>query len=101
MRSIEVADKLKVRFPGRGSEFDEGVEVGLVAALMGLGHPEITRRVALTTVEQLTALSEKLGYYISQEVRNADHAEVTFLSLRGRSRLRLVHSQPAGREAVG
>jgi hypothetical protein len=41
MRKIEMLADLRVRFPERDAEFDEGVEVGIVATLMALGERNI------------------------------------------------------------
>jgi hypothetical protein len=37
MRKIEIIDDVRLRFPGRDSEFDIGIEVGAASVLMAQG----------------------------------------------------------------
>lgn len=64
MRKIEIEDDLKIRFPRRAPDFDDGVEVGVMAALMATGIPRFTRTVYPTVVAPVRALAAKLGYRV-------------------------------------
>jgi len=90
MRHIQLEEDLRIRFPSRGAEFDEGVEIGILAALMAAGLPEISRTVASGTIEQLRCLASGLGYRIvvSGEIRG--QVDVTLQSSAMRPKLRLV-----------
>lgn len=64
MRRIEVESDLNVRFPGRCSEFDDGVEVGLVAAHMAAGLWHISRTVSADAVPQIESLARSMAYRV-------------------------------------
>lgn len=64
MRRIEILEDVHVRFPGRGAEFDLGVEIGALTALMAIGDPIIERTVSPDAVEQLRPLAERFGYTV-------------------------------------
>jgi hypothetical protein len=97
VRDIHLEQDLKLRFPGRPVEFDEGVEVGMVAALMALGGGPFSRRLSPSSLEQVRAVAGKLGYHIVATLGD-DAAEVTFKPGSERPKLALVHSFPgAGR----
>ena len=64
MRHIEIAEMVRVRFPDRSGEFDEGVEIGVLAALMALGHKEITRTISRRALEQVRPLAQNLRYRV-------------------------------------
>jgi hypothetical protein len=98
MRQIHVVDGLTMRFPGRDGEFDEGVEVGLVAALMSLGQGEIRRRVAPASLDQLLAVAAEFNYRLGGRAEEGELIELTFLSPARRSRPTLVYSSA---EAAG
>ena len=66
MRSVHVADGLKLRFPGRGEEFAEGAEIGVLAALMSLPLQEFSRPVSTKNIDQVRCLAAKLGFAISE-----------------------------------
>jgi len=67
MQYIHVTDELRIRFPNRSSDFDVGVEVGVLAALMTLPLPHFTRRISADAAVQAGPLAEKLGYALSSE----------------------------------
>ncbi|MDB5622606.1 MAG: hypothetical protein JWR39_1169 [Devosia sp.] len=89
MRQIEVLDGVRVRFPGRGSEFDLGVEIGAVTALMVLGEPVIERRVSPECVEQLRPLAERFRYRLVAN-RTGEEAEIALFHASRPPRLQLV-----------
>lgn len=93
MRTIHVEEGLRLRFPGRDSEFSEGVEIGMIAALMGLGHAVVTRKLSASSVEQAECLARKLGYYLAEQRQSEDSVLVSFHFGHARPKLRLVHSR--------
>lgn len=96
MRQIHIAEGLTMRFPGRDGEFDEGVEVGLVAALMSVGRDEISCRVSAASRDQLVAVAAEFNYRLGAQSRDGDWEELTFLSARLRSKPRLAFSRAEG-----
>ena len=42
MRWVQVEDGLSLRFPARDAAFHEGVELGILAALLNAGHGRLT-----------------------------------------------------------
>ena len=95
MRQIEVLDGVRLRFPGRDSEFDLGVEVGAVTALMALGEPIIERRVSADCFEQLRPLAERFRYRLVGSERDGE-AEITLFHASRPPRLQLVQKQFGG-----
>ncbi|KQT65924.1 MULTISPECIES: hypothetical protein [unclassified Aureimonas] len=93
MRRIEVADELKVRFPARSAEFDDGFEVGMMALLMSRREAEFTRSVSTRIVDQCIELAGKLGYHLGEREESEETVRLTFRSRRSRPKLRLVSSQ--------
>jgi hypothetical protein len=81
-----------VRFPGRTEEFDQGVEIGILAVLMDFGAPEITRPIASTNLEQARALADKLGYRLLEGVSADGLTTVILHRAQTRPALKLVHS---------
>lgn len=96
MRRIDVSDGLRVRFPSRGEEFDQGVEVGVIAALMSMELADFSRWISPHSVGQVRNLADKLGYRIIEGRAEGEWAEVTFQFGRARpaarAKLKLVHS---------
>lgn len=90
MRRIEIEDGLTVRFPGREGEFADGVEIGVLAALMGMGVPVIARAVALSNIEQARALAEKLGYRLVVRPACGETVRVELRRLGVRPQLKVV-----------
>lgn len=90
MRHIQLEDQLRIRFPARGAEFDEGFEVGVMAALMAGGQPTITRFIGPDSLDQLRALAERLNYRLVAGEQEGDFVEVTLQSVSIRPKLRLV-----------
>ena len=95
MRHIHVEDGLRLRFTGRSEEFDDGVEIGLLAAKLALGPPEFTQLIANRTLEQAQSLALKMGYRFHIVWADEDWTEVIFLTGCRRPKLTLVHSVPA------
>lgn len=92
MRHIDVADGLRLRFPSRDEEFDQGVEIGVIAALMSLELRDFSRWISVASVAQARSLAEKLGYRVIEGGSDAEWAQVTFQFGRARPGLKLVHS---------
>lgn len=93
MRSIELEQGLKVRFPGQDASFADGVEIGVLATLMNLKRPEFDREIASGNVEQARALGRKFGYHLADlDPVAADRVRVTFRARSLAPKLRLVAS---------
>jgi hypothetical protein len=92
MRQIHVEDGLSLRFPGRDEEFNEGVEIGVIAVLMAGGEGAFTRHLSTANIEQARSLAEKLGYHLVTGGCDGPSALVTFRKGRARPKLTLVHS---------
>lgn len=91
MRKIHLDQEIRVRFPQRNAEFDDGVEVGMLAALMTLGDPVITRFVSERCLEQLQTLAPRLSYRVGSEPSlEAGLCKVTLTSSAVRPKLRIV-----------
>ena len=90
MRHIYLEDDLRLRFPGGDETFDDGFEIGMLAALMGQKQPSITRVVSARTLSYLRPLSERLGYRILAEQTGDGMMQVTLLGASARPRLRVV-----------
>ena len=91
MRHIHLADGLRLRFPGRNEDFDQGVEIGMLALLMDMGEREFRRWISIGNLDQARALAKQLGYYVIES--SSDGVDGTRLPFRaGRPQLRLVHS---------
>ena len=93
MRRIHVEDGLSLRFPGRDDEFNDGVEIGILAALMSSGQRGFTRWVSSANVEQARAIAEKMGYRLTTGEVDGVWTEVIFRTGRARPKLTLVHSR--------
>ena len=92
MRHINLTDGLRLRFPGRNEEFDQGVEIGMLAVLMDLGTREFTRWISTDNLDQARALAKQLGYHVVEGSADAEWIELVFRSGSARPQLRLVHS---------
>jgi len=92
MRHIHLTDGLRLRFPGRDEEFDQGVEIGMLAVLMDLGTREFTRWISSDNLEQARALAKQLGYHVVEGTSDTEWTELVFRTGSARPQLRLVHS---------
>ena len=92
MRHIHLDDGLKLRFPGRSEEFDQGVEIGMVAALMQSQVREFSRWISAHNLDQVRALAERLGYRLVEGSSDSEWSQVTFRFGHARPQFRLVHS---------
>jgi hypothetical protein len=92
MRHIMLGDELRLRFPGRSAEFDDGVEIGALAAAMDMGQLEFRSSLSPGNLDQARALAAPLGYHMVEGARHGDSVEVTFRSKSIRPALKLVHS---------
>jgi hypothetical protein len=62
MRSIYVEEGLRVSFPGRDEEFDEGVEMGIAVALMAAGQ-NFTVWLSADNIEQANELATRMDFH--------------------------------------
>ncbi len=91
MRKIEIEPALTVRFGGRGAEFDDGVEVGIVAAQMAAGLGRIVRTMSGQAVPQVQSLGRSMGYRVEITDHLADgRAVIEAEPTSQRPRLRVV-----------
>lgn len=75
MRKIEVEPGLRLRFPDRGAEFDDGLEIGMVVARMGSAYPQILTVISRTALADLEGLARVMSYRV--HVVAADQDKVT------------------------
>jgi hypothetical protein len=92
MHHIHLAEGMRLRFPARSADFDQGVEIGIVAALMSQDLTEFSRKVSRDNLGQVRALVEQFGYRLVEGSEDGDFIEVNFLSRTARPRLRVVQS---------
>jgi hypothetical protein len=90
MRHIHIEPGLRVRFAGRNEAFNEGVEIGLLAANMAAHVGEFTATLASTSLDQARALAEGLNYRVHVVEDDGTWSQVMFLTGRRRPKLRLV-----------
>jgi hypothetical protein len=98
MRHIHLEDGLRLRFPARDEEFNLGVEIGMLAALMNAGVGEFTRWIATSNLDQVRALAEGMNYHLVVGPSDAAFSRATLRAGCARPKLRLVHAMA---EAVG
>ena len=92
VRRIHVEEGLSLRFPGRDEEFNEGVEIGILAVLMSSGQRGFTHWVSSATVSQARGIAEKMGYHLCEGASDGELTEVILRTGRARPTLTLVHS---------
>jgi hypothetical protein len=92
MRHIHLTDGLRLRFPGRGEDFDQGVEIGILAVLMDMAVPSLSHWIATANLEQARALAQKMDYRIVEAGSEDGWTHVTARRGPARPQLRLVHS---------
>jgi hypothetical protein len=92
MREIHVEEDLRLRFPGRGEEFDQGVEIGLLIAAMASGQTELSLRIAAANLDQAQALATRMGYRVRVEARDTFWADISCCTGRIRPKLTLVRT---------
>jgi hypothetical protein len=94
MRRIDVGDGLELGFPGRSAEFREGFEIGILAAALICGAPQLALRVGVRAIPQAADLASGLGYSMERASSvvddEADAVDFVFIDQRRRQRLRLV-----------
>ena len=101
MRRLRVDEGLTIRFPHRCEAFDEGVEIGLVAASLSTGNVRVRCCLSAAALEQARALGEQMGYRIVEELQSGEWTRVEFRSGRPRPELKLVHSRSEPTRASG
>ena len=94
MRHIHLDDGLRLRFPGRSEDFDQGVEIGMIAVLMDQGLSEFSRWISRPNLSQVEAIAKQMGYRIEESGDDTEWVEVTFLygAAKAKPKLKLVHS---------
>jgi DNA polymerase elongation subunit (family B) len=92
MRHIHLDDGLRLRFPGRTEEFDQGVEIGMLAVLMDQGMREFTRWIARTNVDQVRAIARQLNYHVVEGDGDGEWVSLSFRQEGAKPALTLVHS---------
>lgn len=92
MRHIYFGDGLRLRFPGRSEDFDQGVEIGMIAVLMDQGMREFSRWISRANLGQVEAIAKQLGYHIVEGGGDGDWVDLTFRLGQAKPKLRLVHS---------
>jgi hypothetical protein len=92
MHHIHLAEGLKLRFPARSVDFDQGVEIGMLAAMMNQDVAEFSRRISSANLGQVRALADQFGYRLVEGEAESDCVTLTFYNRTARPRLRVVHS---------
>ena len=92
MRHIHLDDDLRLCFPGRSAEFDQGVEIGMLAVLMDQGAQEFTRWISRDNLGQVRAIARQLGYHVVEGDEDSDWVNLSFRQGHAKPALRLVHS---------
>ena len=92
MRHIHLDDGLRLRFPARSEDFDQGVEIGMLAVLMDQGAREFTRWISRTNLDQARAIAKQLGYHVVEGDGGSDWVSLCFRQGHAKPALRLVHS---------
>lgn len=93
MRHVQIVQGLRVRFPGRSDDFDEGVEIGAVAALMATAGRTFSQRISSGSLDQIRPLAAQLGYRLVIESSGDGWSDVSFRMGPARPRLMLAHSR--------
>jgi hypothetical protein len=94
MRHIHLDDGLRLRFPARSEDFDQGVEIGMVAVLMDQGMREFSRWISRGNLGQIEAIAKQMGYHTVEGSGDEEWVDLTFRHGLAKSKpsLRLVHS---------
>ncbi|MBZ6076243.1 hypothetical protein [Microvirga puerhi] len=92
MRHIHLDNGLRLRFPGRGEEFDQGVEIGMLAVMMDSQIREFRRRIATTNLGQVRAIATQMGYHVITDQEDGEFIDLIFRYGSARPQLKLVHS---------
>lgn len=100
MRPIHIVPGLRLRFAGQSAAFDEGVEIGLLAANMARGIGEFTTILAPATLEQARALATAMGYRVHIVAMNDGAIDAMFLTGCRRPTLRLIHGDAPARSSA-
>lgn len=95
MRDIEIEDGLKIRFPDRDEQFVLGVEIGVLASLMGGGARSILRRISAANLEQVRRLAPKMGYRLEVEDSQGEWIYVRLNDKSVRPKLRVLQGGAA------
>ena len=91
MRQIYVDEEIRIRFPQRGTEFDDGVEIGILVLMMTQGETVIERWVSSSCFPQVQALAPQFSYRVTAGGESPDgKVLLTLTSSRVRPRLRIV-----------
>ena len=94
MRHIHLDDCLRLRFPARSEDFDQGVEIGMIAVLMDQGIREFSRWISRGNLGQVEAIAKQMGYHTVEGNGDAEWVDLTFRHgvAKAQPKLRLVHS---------
>ena len=93
MRSIFVEDALRISFPGRNEEFDQGVEMGIAIALMAAGQ-DFTVWLSADNIEQADELATRMNFHTVPLGACGESRQVGFRrGLRRSNHLKLVARQ--------
>ena len=90
MRRIEIVEDVHLRFPARDEQFDLGIEIGAICALMARGEPLIQRTLSTESVEQLRPLAERFRYALVASPCVDGSLQTSFVHWSSRPQLRIV-----------
>ena len=100
MRQIHIVPGLRLRFAARDASFDEGVEIGLLAAKLASGAAEFSMTLAPGTLDQARALATGMAYRVHVVATHDEGVDVMFLTGSRRPKLRLVHCDAPARSSA-
>ncbi len=89
-RKLYLAEECTLRFPDRNDDFDDGVEVGILAAQMDMGVAHIPRWVGTRNVQQIRSVAEKLGYRLTLGSKEGGATHISLWCGAARPRLAIV-----------
>ena len=95
MRRIQVQEGLRLCFPQRSEDFDDGLEVGIAVQLMATRDSRFVQQVSTKNIDQLRELSAAMHYRMIVLSDNKSTAEVQFCHTSVRPKLLLVQGMQA------
>ncbi len=91
-RQVQLDQNCALRFPGRDEDFAAGVEIGMLATLMDLGHWPIERCIHTANMDQARELAEAFEYRLVEGRSEGEWTPITLAPRSVRPKLVLVSS---------
>jgi hypothetical protein len=79
LRYTELVEGIRIAFPNRTDEFNDGFEAGVLAMHLVVNTPTFTREIGADNIEQAKDLAQQFGYraIVGREVEDGV-VEITF-----------------------